>query len=86
MYYVYVLESCKNNQWYIGQSSNLKLRLKEHNDGKSIHTKRNLPWKLIFYVSFIEKSDSIRFEKYLKSGYGRKFLKNCIRDYIGVGI
>lgn len=82
MYYTYVLESLKNKELYIGQSANLKQRVKDHNAGRSKHTKKNKPYKLIFYISFVNESDSKRFEKYLKSGYGRRFLKNSIKDYL----
>lgn len=82
MYYTYVLESLKSKELYIGQSSNLKQRLKAHNAGKSKHTSKNKPYILIFYLAFIVESDSKRFERYLKSGYGRRFLKNSIKDYL----
>jgi hypothetical protein len=48
MYYVYILLSLKDNKFYIGFTSNLKRRLKEHNYGKNISTKSRLPLKLIY--------------------------------------
>lgn len=82
MYYVYVLESLKNKELYIGQTSNLKRRLNDHNKGKSKHTSKNKPYKIIFYLAFGNESDFKRFERYLKSGYGRKFLKSSIKEYL----
>lgn len=66
----------------MGQPFNLKQRFKDHNAGRSKHTSKNRPHKLIFYLAFVNKNDSKRFEKYLKSGYERKFLKSSIKDYL----
>lgn len=52
-YYVYILQSQKNNSLYIGYTSNLKKRLKEHNSGLSQATKPLAPYELIFYEAFI---------------------------------
>jgi putative endonuclease len=51
------------------------LTIKEHQNGKVHSTKDLLPVKLITYISFNDKSKAYAFEKYLKSGSGRAFLK-----------
>lgn len=71
MYYVYILKSEKNAKLYKGFTNNLKRRMIEHNNGKSIFTRNNGPWKLIYYEAFISKEDAQREEKFLKSGKGR---------------
>lgn len=81
MHYVYVLMGAKD-RLYIGRSNNLKRRFEEHQNGKVWTTKRMLPVKLIFYESFIEKSDAVRREGYLKTNQGKKGLKLIIRDTI----
>ena len=76
MYYTYILKSISNpDQSYIGDTSNLKQRLIDHNLGKSIHTNKFKPWKLEFYCAFNAQKKAINFEKYLKSGSGRVFTK-----------
>ena len=60
---------------YVGYTTNLDNRLKEHNSGECIHTNKYKPWKLRTYISFDNKEQAIIFERYLKSGSGRSFSK-----------
>ena len=74
MYYVYIIKSEKDpNQFYTGFSENIEQRIKDHNLGKSIHTNKFKPWKLIYYCAFKEKNKALDFEEYLKSSSGRAF-------------
>ncbi len=83
MWYVYVLKSLKNKSWYIGCTNDLKSRLKEHNSGKSEYTKNFMPWKIIYYEAGINKKEAFKRERYLKSGYGRRYLKKRLGDERG---
>lgn len=74
MFYVYILQ-LNNNGFYIGSTSDLKRRIKEHNSGKSPYTSKFRPVKLIQYSSFLTENKAIKFEKYLKSGSGVAFRK-----------
>jgi len=71
-YYVYILQSLKNNSFYIGYTSDLKKRFKEHNLGESKATKPFRPYRLIFYEAFLNIIDAKNREEYLKGGYGRR--------------
>jgi len=82
MWYVYLLLSLKNGSWYTGCTDNLKKRFQEHNTGKSRYTKSLMPWKLIYYEACLNRKDGFRREKYLKSGYGRRWLKNRLKFQI----
>jgi putative endonuclease len=83
MFYVYVLFSLKSKRKYVGVSSDLKRRLLEHNTGKGgAFTKRNKPFRLIFYEAFISKRDATKQEKFYKTGYGREVLNNKIANSI----
>jgi len=82
MYYVYVLESEKNKDLYKGFTSDVNVRLKQHNDGLTEATKNHRPWKLIYCEVFLNKYDAINREKYLKGGWGRKFLKEVLVNYL----
>ncbi len=77
MFVVYVLFSAKFNKHYTGFTSNLNARLLSHNelDNKSF-TSKYRPWKLIYTKDFELKSEAIEYEKWLKSGVGREFIKN----------
>jgi putative endonuclease len=76
MYYVYILQSLSfANQRYIGYSTDLKQRLSDHNSGKSPHTSKYIPWKLVMYIAFEDELKALAFERYLKSGSGHAFYK-----------
>ena len=76
MFYVYILESeSKTDEIYIGYTSNMKQRLKLHNQGAVKHTSKFKPWKIISCICFLEEPKAINFEKYLKSHSGRAFLR-----------
>ena len=66
-FYVYALESLKDGNRYIGYTENLKGRLKEHNDGKSLSTEFRRPFKLIYFEGCLDKEDAKRREYYLKT-------------------
>lgn len=81
-YYVYILQSQKNNSLYIGYTSDLQKRFKEHNSGLSQATKPFIPYKLIFYEAFLNRIDAKNREEYLKGGYGRKTIKAMLKTYL----
>lgn len=76
-YYVYLLQSKKNNSFYIGYTTDLVKRFNQHNKGESQATKPFLPYKLLFYEAFLDRIDAKNREIYLKSGYGRKTISVC---------
>ena len=67
-YYVYVLQSKKDNELYVGCINDLKRRLKEHNDGLVFSTKGKHPYAIIHYEAFLHKKDAFLREKWLKTG------------------
>lgn len=76
MHYVYLLESSSiADRRYIGITSNLSQRLKDHNRGKSSHTAKFVPWRLVTYIDFSNEQKAMRFEHYLKSGSGHAFAR-----------
>lgn len=75
-FYVYVLFSEKDNQWYTGYTSDLRARLKLHNEGKVDSTKNRLPVKLIYFEGCLNQQDATRREKYLKSGNGKIYIRS----------
>ena len=79
--YVYILESQKDNGWYTGYTSDLKKRLSEHQNGYTHSTKYRRPWKLIYYEACLSEADAIAREKYLKSGMGKRYLRNRVKKY-----
>lgn len=85
MFYVYILESQKDNSLYIGYTSNLKKRYKKHNSGENKATKPFRPYKLIYYEAFLDQKDAKARERYLKSGWGRRTVKKLLKAISGRG-
>ena len=76
MHYVYLIKSLSHSdKIYVGNTVNLKQRLKTHNSGGSVHTMPYRPWELIVFLGFKNKLKATAFEKYLKSGSGSAFAK-----------
>jgi putative endonuclease len=74
MHYVYLMQSkCNSSQRYVGYTSDLKRRLRSHNAGASIHTRKYAPWQIVAYFAFSAERRAREFEFYLKSGSGRAF-------------
>ncbi|HTV61974.1 MAG TPA: GIY-YIG nuclease family protein [Verrucomicrobiae bacterium] len=74
MFYAYILESIASpGEFYRGHTEDLKLRLAEHNAGKSPHNSKFKPWKVKFYAAFETLALARKFETYLKSGSGHEF-------------
>ena len=74
MQYVYIL-LCADRKPYAGCTDVLKDRIDRHQKGNVRATKDRLPVKLVSYFAFPNKCTAFNFEKYLKSGSGRAFLK-----------
>ena len=79
MFHVYVLQSEVDEGLYIGFTSDLKRRLAEHQEGKSFSTSYRRPCRLIYYEAYLEETDAMGRERYLKSGGGRRFLAKQLR-------
>ena len=74
MHYVYILK-CNDNSIYTGCTSDLDDRLRRHSEREVHYTKSRLPVQIIFYTAFSNKYKAFEFEKYLKNGSGRAFVK-----------
>ena len=79
MYYVYILK-CNDGDLYTGCTDNLKERIDRHNKGYVPATKDRKPVELMTYSVFKNKYTAFEFEKYLKSGSGRAFIKKHFRN------
>lgn len=79
-YYVYVLKSQKDGLLYTGYTSDLRKRLNQHESGQVASTKNRLPLELIYFEGCRNQQDATRREKYLKSGNGKIYLRNRLRN------
>ncbi len=78
-YYTYVIKS-QEGYHYTGMTEDLENKLLEHNEKRlSFWTKRGNNWKLIYKEEFVNKSDALKKEKWLKSGVRREYIENIVK-------
>ncbi len=82
MYYTYLLQSNKDHQFYTGYTADLQKRLATHNAKKVFSTKSRVPFNLVYYEACLSETDARAREKYLKSGMGKRYLKNRIKTFL----
>lgn len=80
MYYVYVLQSQKDGKRYYGFCKNLDNRIKDHNSGRVKSTKSRTRFKVVYYEVIDSLVDALKKERYFKSGFGRKYINNRIKE------
>jgi len=81
-YYVYVIQSQKDRQLYTGYTGNISKRLVEHNKGMVESTKNRLPMCLIYWEGCLNQQDATKREKYLKTAWGKRYIKNRLKNYL----
>ena len=82
IYYTYVLQSEKDNAFYVGFTKDLKLRFEQHSKGQVDSTKNRRPLRLIYYEACLTQKDATNREKYLKTYNGRRFLHKRLKSYL----
>ena len=82
MFYTYVLQSERDENFYTGLTEDLKLRFEQHNKGLVESTKDRRPLKLIYYEACLDQNDASHREKYLKTYHGKMFLRKRLKSYL----
>ena len=82
MQYIYVLKSKLDGKNYVGYTKNLKLRFEQHNKGLVASTVKRKPLELIYYEACLDQQDATHREKYLKTIYGKRFIKSRLKSYL----
>lgn len=82
MNYVYVLMSEKDKNNYVGFTQNVEKRLGEHNKGLVTSTRNRRPLKLIYFEASFDQTDATNREKYLKSSWGKRYMKNRLKYFL----
>src|SRR5260221_488717 len=81
-FYVYVLKSIKMTSFiYVGFTSNLKRRFKEHNNKEELSTKHYAPFELIHYEAYRDEKDAKRREEYFKTTKGKVTLRQMLKEF-----
>ncbi|HEY2681815.1 MAG TPA: GIY-YIG nuclease family protein [Candidatus Udaeobacter sp.] len=81
-HYVYVLRSLADRQFYVGLTNDLATRLEAHNTGLVSSTRLRAPLELVYWEGCLNRSDAARREKYLKTAWGKRYLKSRLRRYL----
>jgi len=79
MYYVYILQSLKNLNYYTGLTKNTKRRLQEHNSKQTKSNKSYAPFKIVYTEKYQTLSEARDREKFFKSGTGREFRNEILK-------
>ena len=80
MFYVYILQSEKTRQYYIGQTNNIEARLLRHNSGFEKFTQKGIPWTLLWKTEKPTRREALLLESKLKN-LTRRRLENFINKY-----
>lgn len=82
MEYVYVLLSMKDGRFYTGYTGDLEQRIDAHTLGKVSITRNRRPLKLVYYEACVDQADALHRERYLKTTWGKRYLKNRLKSYL----
>jgi len=84
MMYTYVLRSKQDGKWYTGSTQDLRKRFLEHQSEKSTSLKGRAPLELIYYEACLDSQDARTREKYLKTGMGKRYIKNQLKCFLSL--
>ena len=82
IYYIYVIKSKVDGKFYTGYTDNLKRRIGDHNKKKVNSTKFRTPFELIYFEGCLNQKDALHREKYLKTTYGKRYIKSRLKNYL----
>ena len=81
-YYIYILRSEIDQQFYVGYTSDLRNRLQQHENGLVKSTINRRPLKLVYFEGCINQQDATHREKYLKTSWGKRYIKARMKNYL----
>ena len=79
MAFLYILYSDKIDSYYVGSCNEINDRLRRHNAGYSLSTKKGIPWNLVYKKEYLTKSDAVKEEYRIKKQKSRKYIEQLIR-------
>lgn len=83
-WYVYILQSVRTRRLYTGVTADLRKRLSLHRQGRTQSTRHSGPWTLVYYEMSLAEDDARAREIYLKSGMGKRYLKNRLKRFLSL--
>ena len=82
MVYVYILQSEKDQKFYVGYTKDLKKRMKLHHSGQVKSTMNRKQLELVYYEACLDQQDAVKRERYLKTSWGKRYIKNRLKEYL----
>ena len=83
-FYIYVLQSQKDLNFYVGFTTDLEQRILTHSNGRVSSTKNRLPVKLVYWEGCLSQKDATDREKYLKTAWAKRYIKNRLKDFLNL--
>ena len=82
MHFVYIIYSKSVDKYYIGESEDVKARIKLHNQGliKSAFTRIAKDWKLVFKHKCKNRQEALFLERFINCMKSRKFIEKLISN------
>jgi putative endonuclease len=81
-YYIYVLQSQRDGNFYVGFTHDLEKRMKEHENVHVNATFHRRPLLLVYFEASLNISDATHREKYLKTSWGKRYIKSRLSNYL----
>ena len=78
-FYVYILQSEKDGSYYVGSTQDLDARIQRHNQGRSKYTKTKMPWRMMYFEEFPDRSSAVRRENQIKRHKDKHFIESLVR-------
>ena len=77
-WHTYIIYSKSIDKFYIGYTQNLSLRLARHNSGWGKFSSRGIPWELVYFEEYEDKSSAIKRETAIKRKKSRKYIEELV--------
>ena len=81
MHFVYIIYSNDLNKFYVGETSDIEVRIERHGKDKSKFTGKAKDWKLIWSVKLINRTEALKLEKKIKNRGIKRFLEDSKIEY-----
>jgi putative endonuclease len=78
-FFVYIIQSKKDNYYYIGSTHDLVSKLERHNQGRSKYTKAKRPWDLIYFEKYPDRPAASKRENQIKKRKSKTFIETLVR-------
>jgi putative endonuclease len=78
LYFIYVLRN-PQGRLYVGFTTNLEKRVRQHHEGEGGWTHSRGPWELVHFESFTTRAEALRRERNLKRGKTNQELRERFR-------